>query len=197
MDIYRQFRDPKTGNVLQIVFDYWAQNPRREYDCNVGKFAVRKSCKYADDEANLDLEFCSREDDEKALDADKNIAAYLPVYVYDHSGVTMNTTGFYCPWDSGQIGYIVALRDDVKAIQPSWKIITKKRREIILEWLRGEVETYSAYMSGDVYGFQIVELSDPDDPDSGEIADSCWGYYGDDGLNAIREEYPEFTEEIA
>ena len=25
----------------------------------------------------------------------------LPLYLYDHSGITMNTTGFSCPWDSG------------------------------------------------------------------------------------------------
>jgi hypothetical protein len=72
-----------------------------------------------------------------------------------------------------------------------------KRRESILKWLRGEVETYSAYMSGEVYGFQITENADPDDPERGDIIDSCWGYYGDDGIKAIREEYPEFTEELA
>lgn len=197
MDIYKEFRDPNTGNVLQIVYDCWAENPRKEFDCNVGRFAVKGSCRYVDDEAKLDLEFCSWEDDEKLLDGDKSIVTYLPVYVYDHSGVVMNTTGFRCPWDSGQIGYIVAFREDVRNIQPSWKRITKKRREIIREWLRGEVETYSAYMSGETYGFQVVELADPEDPESGEIADSCWGYYGDDGIQAIREEYPEFTEEIA
>jgi hypothetical protein len=179
------------------VYDYWAENPRREFDCNIGKFAVRKSCKYADDEANLELEFCSREDDEKALDANKNIVAYLPVYVYDHSGARMNTTGFSCPWDSGQIGWIIAFKDTIKSLFPSWKISTQKRRESILEWLRGEVETYSAYMSGEVYGFQITENADPDDPERGDIIDSCWGYYGDDGIKAIREEYPEFKEELA
>ena len=197
MNIYRKFRDPNTGNVLQIVYDYGAEDPRKEFDCNVGRFAVKGSCRYVDDEANLDLEFCSREDDEKSLGGNKNIVAWLPVYVYDHSGVAMNTTGFHCPRDSGQIGYIVAFREDVRDIQPAWKHITKKRRETILKWLRGEVETYSAYLNGEVYGFQIVELADPDDPESGEIADSCWGYYGDDGIQAIREDYPEFTEEIA
>ncbi len=30
----------------------------------------------------------------------------LPLYLYDHSGITMNTTGFSCPWDSGQVGWI-------------------------------------------------------------------------------------------
>ena len=30
----------------------------------------------------------------------------LPVYMYDHSGVTINTGGFSCGWDSGQVGWI-------------------------------------------------------------------------------------------
>ena len=32
----------------------------------------------------------------------------LPLYLYDHSGITMNTGGFSCPWDSGQVGWIFA-----------------------------------------------------------------------------------------
>jgi hypothetical protein len=39
----------------------------------------------------------------------------LPVYLYDHSGLTINTTGFTCPWDSGQIGWIYASHEQVKA----------------------------------------------------------------------------------
>ena len=33
-------------------------------------------------------------------------AVILPLYLYDHSGITMNTTGFSCGWDSGQVGFI-------------------------------------------------------------------------------------------
>lgn len=36
---------------------------------------------------------------------------YLPLYLYDHGGITMNTTGFSCPWDSGQVGWIYATKD--------------------------------------------------------------------------------------
>lgn len=32
----------------------------------------------------------------------------LPLYLYDHSGITMNTSGFHCNWDSGQVGWIYA-----------------------------------------------------------------------------------------
>jgi len=30
----------------------------------------------------------------------------LPLYLYDHSGITMSTGKFSCPWDSGQVGWI-------------------------------------------------------------------------------------------
>ena len=32
----------------------------------------------------------------------------LPVYLYDHSGLALATTPFSCPWDSGQVGWILA-----------------------------------------------------------------------------------------
>lgn len=38
----------------------------------------------------------------------------LPVYMYDHSGLTINTTGFSCPWDSGLLGWIYASHDKIK-----------------------------------------------------------------------------------
>ena len=38
--------------------------------------------------------------------------------------------------------------------------------------LRQEVETYSQYLSGDVYGYEIHK--------HGEVVDSCWGFYGYD-----------------
>lgn len=36
----------------------------------------------------------------------KQYYTILPLYLYDHSGTIMNTTGFSCPWDSGQVGWI-------------------------------------------------------------------------------------------
>lgn len=32
--------------------------------------------------------------------------AMLPLFLYDHSGITMSTGPFHCPWDSGQVGFI-------------------------------------------------------------------------------------------
>lgn len=38
----------------------------------------------------------------------------LPLYLYDHSGLTMNTTGFSCYWDSGQVGWIYATKEKLR-----------------------------------------------------------------------------------
>ena len=103
----------------------------------------------------------------------KKQAIVLPLYLYDHSGITINTTGFSCPWDSGQVGFIYANIAKVKK-EYEWKLLTQKRKEQVIEWLKGEVETYDQFLTGDVYGFNI------DDPITDEHIDSCWGFFGDD-----------------
>lgn len=95
----------------------------------------------------------------------------LPVYMYDRSGVTLNTTGFSCRWDSGQVGWIYVSIADVKK-QYGWKNMSQKRRELIKTYLRGEIETYAQYLEGDVWGYVIT------DDVTEEIVDSCWGFFG-------------------
>jgi hypothetical protein len=86
---------------------------------------------------------------------EKDGAVTLPLYLYDHSGITMNTTGFACPWDSGWVGFIYASKEEIRR-QMGWKNITKKRREIVEQWLVDEVEEYDQYLRGDVYGFEVT-----------------------------------------
>lgn len=98
----------------------------------------------------------------------------LNVYMYDHSGITINTSGFSCPWDSGQIGYIyVTYEDAMINVMWNWKYMTKKRIKYIEDILRNEIETYDQYLTGDVWGFVIKGMDD-------ESFDSCWGFFGYD-----------------
>lgn len=112
------------------------------------------------------------------IDADRLIG--LPVYAYIHGRTTLNTTGFSCPWDSGQSGYIYIS----KATALEWqggKVLTAKRRAACLESLRSVVSEFSKWLNGDCYGY-IIE-----DPD-GEHLDSCWGFIGDEyAMQAARE----------
>ncbi len=47
-------------------------------------------------------------DNEDMMDIVEKYYVILPLYLYDHSGITMNTSGFHCNWDSGQVGWIYA-----------------------------------------------------------------------------------------
>ena len=94
----------------------------------------------------------------------------LPLYLYDHSGITMNTTGFHCPWDSGQVGWIIVKREKVRE-EFSKKRISKKLLDKVIEILRSEVGIYDSYIRGNVFGYEIVEENGEDS------VDSCWGYF--------------------
>lgn len=94
----------------------------------------------------------------------------LELCLYDHSGITISTSPFSCPWDSGQIGVIYVEIEQVKK-EWGWKKLSEKRIEKIKEILKQEVETYDDYLTGNVWCFTIEK--------DGEHIDSCYGYFGD------------------
>jgi hypothetical protein len=97
---------------------------------------------------------------------------WLPVYMYDHSGYTIRTTPFSCPWDSGQLGFIYISKKKARETC-GWKVLNKQRIAKIEEYLRSDIETYDDYLTGSVYRYTI-ELPD------GTEDDSCGWYYGSD-----------------
>lgn len=114
---------------------------------------------------------CVSKDEIETIMADKEMI-YLPVYAYIHSGIVMNTTGSACPWDSGISGIIAVSKDKVRK-EFNTKRITKRIMDMVMSHLKGEVETYSKYLGGEVYGYEIVD-------NNGEIVDSCYGFYSEE-----------------
>jgi hypothetical protein len=102
----------------------------------------------------------------------------LPLFLYDHSGITMSTQPFSCRWDSGQVGWVYMTHEDAE--NNYGKDYESKETEIIKNMI-GEVKTYDAYLRGDVCGYQIykVETCDKGHEHEDEL-DACWGYYGED-----------------
>ena len=95
----------------------------------------------------------------------------LPVYMYDHSGVTINTTGFSCPWDSGQVGWIFARWPWVRnefGEDVSFLDVRTRAYEV----LKAEVEMYDMFLTGDVW--EIVVYNDDGEP----VDSMCdvWGH---------------------
>ena len=118
----------------------------------------------------------------------RNEAYWLALWLYDHSGITMSATQggnpYSCQWDSGQVGWIYVTRE--RAMHTLGNITEDNWRERAEEVLRGEVETYDQFLTGEVYGYELYEYEPPED-DEDEIGessmneiDSCWGFYGSD-----------------
>ena len=150
---------------LKIEHDCDPQSPR-EWD-NLGTMVCwHRNYNLGDEQPS--------EDPQEYIDA---LAPHisLPLYLYDHGGITMSTGSFACPWDSGQVGFIYVSIAKVKA-EYGWKVLTAKRRKQIEQYLRNEVQTYDHYLTNNVYGFTVEQW---DGVEWGH-EDSCWGFFGDD-----------------
>ena len=173
----------REGNIVgRLVYDPEPDNPR-EWD-NLGRMVCFHKRYKLGDEHDLKPEmFNSWEELEEYLIKNEDAVVILPLYLFDHSALFMNTTGFrhlgwYGAFDSGQVGYIYATREAIKK-EYGVKRISKKLKRKVEEVLLGEVETYDKFLRGEVYGYEIVRLNKC--PYCGhveeEYLDGCYGYY--------------------
>ena len=148
------------GHTIEIQYEENPISPR-EWD-NICVFHIaHKNYNFGDENYN------DRESIHKAeAEAKRNGDIVLPLYMYDHSGITISLSPFSCPWDSGQVGFVQVPRQ--KMIEEFGnKIFTSKLKKGALKTAKNEVEEMDRYVRGEVYGYVI------DDGD-----ESCWGYYG-------------------
>ena len=97
----------QTNYQIEIIHDEHPSNPRVEWDnlgtmvCFHGRYTLG------------DIGHGYRSSDFNSWDELKQLiikqvkpAVILPIYMYDHSGITISTQPFGCRFDSGQIGFI-------------------------------------------------------------------------------------------
>ena len=120
-------------------------------------------------------DYDSWDEQEKDIIKRENVGVILPLYLHNHSSMTMNTTGFGCPWDSGQVGFIFISKKKMLE-EYGGKIVTQKLKEKVEGYLKGEVETYDQYLRGDIYGYRVFKVENGEE----EELDSCWGFYGEE-----------------
>jgi len=161
MDALKSFKHK--GYTVEIHQDDDPQNPRTDMD-NLGSMvAFHRDYTIGDKHT-----FKSADEVMAHIKATK--AVWLPVYLFDHSGLTVRTTPFSCPWDSGQVGVIFAEREKVLK-EYSKRALTRALRAKVEGVLRGEVETFDQMLTGEVYGYVVKK--------DGKTEESCWGFYGD------------------
>lgn len=99
----------------------------------------------------------------------------VPLYMLDHSGLTLSSTPFSCPWDSGRVGFAVVSKDRIVS---EYGVYNDKSKEKALARIDAEIETYNQYLCGDVHTIFIDEQCEG--CGSWDIVDSCGGFYGYD-----------------
>ena len=74
----------------------------------------------------------------------------LPLYLYDHSGISISTHSFNDPWDSGQIGWTYATPEEVYA----YAYVEDVRATLLRH-----VEEYDCWLQNGTSGFELYENS--------------------------------------
>lgn len=172
------------GYNYEIVYDENADDPRTEWEHDSVLYSNHKNI----NPENKDIDDLMEEFNVRDLDAlrDKLDTKYIwvNVYMYQHSQIALSTTPFNDPWgfDSGLLGILVWEKEDALKSYGR-KRCSKAFVHRIEDLLAEQVKVYGAYLNGDVYGFKVF-----DKDDSEKEIDSCYGYYGENGLNDIMQE---------
>lgn len=166
------------GHTIKIYQDPDPESPREWSNlgtliCWHRRYRLGDSHQYDSSETFLrDIASVSDQSDlsmDRLQDRAARKAIILPVFLYDHSGLAMNTIGFHCPWDSGQVGFVYVTLEEVRN-EFGAKRVSKALREEAGHVLRGEIVAYDAYLGGRVYGYVVEQ--------GGEEIDACWGFVG-------------------
>lgn len=168
-----------TLKIIKTKEGYEARYLIQETDCqsprdwdNIGHmFCSHREYELGDKDIDISTKnFNGWSEIEVYLYKEMKAVVVLPLWLYDHSGISMAIIphGQHRDWDCGQVGFIYATKEDLKR-----EGITKARAE---KNLRQEVETYNQYLTGDCYCL-VKETYDKDknyiDHDT---LGGCYGY---------------------
>lgn len=179
----KQTKDTYFMTNLRIVPDNDAMNPRDNDNvclmvCEHGRYSLGD--KNAKEIMAKMLNVSPREHSVRELVAKVHekdlVLVSKPLYLYDHSGITMSTSPFSCPFDSGQVGVIIAFKESIKnelSVKRIGKKVLQKMVEFANHHIDGEVTVYDQYISGEVYLLQEMD-------EAGEVMDTLGSFYGSD-----------------
>ena len=145
---------------MKIVHDLTASNPRD--DENLGTMICFHNKYRMGDKHLLTVQSARK------LESSKDVIS-LPIFMLDHSGVSISTQDFNDMWDSGKLGFIYV---DRKKVREEYDVsrITPHIMACVVKSLSEEVKIYNAFLNDEVFGY-ITYICE------GDAMDSCWNFY--------------------
>lgn len=174
---------------LEIMQDHYSESPRdwdniSEMHCIHGRYDLG--------DTQLDMnEADSWEEQEQLLKSKYDIAIIKPLYLYDHSGITIANRPFTCMWDSGQVGFQFITKQSIREAY-NIKRVTDRYIKQVEQIMDSEIEIYDMYIRGNVFEYGIYS---DNDEDIGSI-ESCGGFYLCDSVEDMINDMKQSTEPI-
>ena len=111
----------------------------------------------------------------------KDFAYIMPVYAYEHSGISLKvgdrTYPYNDQWDSYQIGIAIVPKSSIInntiGSEETWASMAKT-------CIENCIKNYNQYLSGDCYGYSLYEQDDSKPTIKWNEIETVWGYLGDD-----------------
>lgn len=147
--------DPNIG-VVEISYDQFCENPLQDWD-HVGHIVMVPHFSNFCTEEGVTTEDYDSEAMKKVCRYTKTGGLYVPIYAYEHGGVSFSLSPFGDPWDSGCAGFFYVTPEEAER---TWGHMTPTRRKVAcLTEAKSLVALMNAYAGGECY---MLTLYDPD-----------------------------------
>jgi len=135
---------------LVVGFDEYPDNPRELGETLTKMVCFHNRYELGDKHNYRQSDYSSWQELKEAIESE-SVAMIEPLYIFDHSGISISATPFSCPWDSGQVGFVYITQE------------TKEKNalsdEQTRELLDAEVREYDRYLIGEFYSYKILKLN--------------------------------------
>ena len=176
---------------LKIEHDNDPMNPRTDWDNITTMICLGKYSYLGDKHDYKSSDFDSWEGLKEQIESDNKVLLIKPLYVYDHSGITISTSPFSCQWDTSRVGWVFITEKQLNLMCGE---DFKRDEETLNCILNSEVKTYDEYLTGNVYQYTIYEIETCElGHEHKSVIESCGSYYdeGDcrDEGNSVLQNY--------
>jgi hypothetical protein len=174
---------------LVIEQDNDPMNPRTDWDNITTMICLGKYSYLGDKHDYKSSDFDSWEGLKEQIESDNKVLLIKPLYVYDHSGITISTSPFSCQWDTSRVGWVFITEKQLNLMCGK----EFKRDEETLNCItNSEVKNYDEFLTGNVYQYTIYEIETCDKGHQHKsVVESCGSYYDegdckDEGLSVLQ-----------
>lgn len=173
----------KNGYNITVFYDECPESPRTwdvlgKFYCNNRNYTCDKLDMY-DLAELLEVDIFALNIKQICERADRKGYLCYPISCYIHGGIALhfNSTD-YDRFDGGIFGFYLSEKKDI-CNRFSKKIVSKSLRKEVEGYIENEIKAYEDYCNGNVYGYNITNKF-------GEEIDSCYGFYGDLGIEDMK-----------